>query len=72
MHISLVVPSGDAILSSVIGSYKALNLANQYLIQSGQREVPFFHVELVGLKTVTELYGGAFRIKPHKMIDENH
>lgn len=68
MHVSLLVPCGDSILSSVIGTYKMLNLANQYLIQTGKYEAPFFRIQLVGLTAETALYGGAFAIKPHVSI----
>jgi transcriptional regulator GlxA family with amidase domain len=68
--VSILVPSGDAILSSIIGTYKALNLANQYLMDTGRMTEPFFKVQLVGLTDETRLYGGAFSIKPHTTIEQ--
>jgi transcriptional regulator GlxA family with amidase domain len=69
-HISIFVPAGKCILSSVIGSYKIFNEVNSCL----QRQYPDqplpFVIELVGLTPETILYDGAFLIRPHTTIDK--
>ncbi len=67
-RVSIIVPCGASILSSVIGSYKVLNQANEYLVRTGQE--PAFNVELVGLAKKSSLYNGRFEIHPDLLIDD--
>lgn len=69
-HISIIVPVGEAVLSTIVGSYKIFNKVNEFLIQSGIRNNPFFEVDLVGLNSETKLYNGAFSVHPNKTIDQ--
>jgi hypothetical protein len=69
-HVSIFVPAGDCILSSVIGSYKILNTVNALIKTQNPGMVPPFMVQLVGLSAQTNLYGGAFNICPHTTIDK--
>ncbi len=69
-HVSIFVPAGDFILSSVIGSYKVLTTVNSLVQEQHPGAPPPFMVELVGLTKETNLYGGAFNIRPHTTIDE--
>lgn len=69
-HISIIVPEGEAILSSIVGSYKIFRQVNQYLIQTGQRRDNLFEIDLVGLSQKTSLYNGIFEINPTKTIDQ--
>jgi transcriptional regulator GlxA family with amidase domain len=69
-HISIIVPAGEAILSSIIGSFKIFNGVNKYLINSGQRKDNLFKIDLVGLTAETKLYDGMFSVKPTKMIHQ--
>ena len=69
-HVSILVPAGEAVLSSIVGAFKLFNAANQFLIQSGQQTEPFFEVDLVGIQDETNLYGGLFNVRPTKLISE--
>ena len=69
-HVSIIVPAGEAVLSTVIGAYKIFSGVNRYLIQSGQRKDNLFKIDLVGLKEETKLYNDMFSIKPTKLIHE--
>jgi len=69
-HISILVPKGEAVLSSIVGPYKVFNAVNQYLIRSGLQTQRVFDIELVGLNKKTILYDGAFSIHPNKTIHE--
>ena len=69
-HISVLVPTGESVLSSIIGAYKIFNKVNNYLIQSGQSKTDFFKVDLVGLNQKTTLYNGAFTVNPTHTIDQ--
>ena len=67
-HVSIIVPQGDSILSSIIGPYKALNTANDYLQKTGR--APMFDIHLVGLGSETRLYGGLFSVHPDAMMKD--
>src|SRR5580658_8621891 len=69
-HISIFVPAGNCILSSVIGSYKIFNEVNRTLQRQNPGEPLPFVIELVGINTETILYDGAFSIRPHTTIDQ--
>lgn len=69
-HISIIVPAGDAVLSSIVGSFKIFNAVNGFLKQTGQLKDDFYQIDLVGLKDETNLYGGMFNVKPTKSINE--
>ena len=68
-HISIFVPAGNCILSSIIGSYKILCTVNELVRVQNPGGPPPFIVRLVGLTKETKLYDGAFNICPHSTID---
>ncbi len=69
-HISIIVPAGEAILSSVVGAYKVFSKVNTFhqMIQPGTP--PPFKIDLVGITEETRLYDGIFTIKPTKQVEE--
>ena len=69
-HVSILVPKGDSILSSVVGPFKILMAANQFLKTAGIRENDFFELHLVGLDLDCSLYHGLFSIHCDSTINE--
>ncbi len=69
-HVSILVPKGNAILSNVVGPFKILTAANQFLKQTGARNDDFFEVHLVGLEKDLSLYHGLFSIHCDSTIDD--
>ena len=67
-HISIIVPAGRSVLSSIVGAYKVFNAVNGRLMQMGK--VPHYTIDLVGIQSKTSLYEGAFEVKPNKHIEE--
>lgn len=67
-HISVLVPRGDTILSSVVGPFKVLNKVNDFMAQQGKP--PLFEVQLIGLDKEAQLYEGAFTITPHQLFSD--
>ncbi len=65
-HVSILVPQGPTILSSIVGPFKGLNGANDYLKKTGKD--PVFDIHLVGLTQDTNLYGGLFSVHPDKLM----
>lgn len=69
-HISIIVPAGEAVLSTIVGSYKIFSKVNDYMVASGQKQSDCFKIDLVGITKETSLYGGAFIVRPTKLIGE--
>ncbi|MDB5016112.1 MAG: cdhR 1 [Mucilaginibacter sp.] len=67
-HVSILVPQGPCILSSVIGAFKVFTTVNNTLAHQGKR--PLFKIQLVGLSKETALYDGLFNIRPEILLDE--
>ena len=69
-HISIFVPAGNCILSSIVGTYKIFMQVNSLVkAQEPGRPAPF-KIQLAGITTETNLYDGIFNIKPHITIDK--
>ncbi len=69
-HVSILVPVGEAVLSSIVGSYKIFRKVNEFLIRTGRQKDDYFHIDLVGLQQETSLYNGAFHVHPTKTIHQ--
>ncbi len=54
-------------MSSVVGSYKVFNGANQYYQQQGKE--PPFKIHLVGLSAESTLYNGLFAVRPDYLLN---
>lgn len=67
-HVSVIVPEGPVVLSSVVGAFKLFGQVNNFLVARGQP--PYYEVELVGLTQEAVLYDGLFSIRPHVTIDK--
>ncbi|MBV6641949.1 MAG: helix-turn-helix domain-containing protein [Cyclobacteriaceae bacterium] len=67
-HISIIVPEGPVVLSSVVGAFKLFGQVNNFL--SDQGLPPYYNIQLVGLKQETELYDGLFVIRPNTTIEK--
>lgn len=69
-HVSILVPKGNAILSNIVGPFKVLMAANQFLKQTGKQKDNFFEVHLVGLEHDYTLYNGMFSIHCDNTIED--
>lgn len=69
-HITIYVPSGNAILSSIVGPYKVFCAANEYLLRSGKAKVAPFLVQYAGLTEETKLYDGLFTVRPQVTLNQ--
>ncbi|MEW4925092.1 helix-turn-helix domain-containing protein [Algibacter sp. 2305UL17-15] len=69
-HISILVPKANVVLSSVVGPYKIFKSVNDFYLQSGKSEQPFFDINLVGIDKDTVLYDGAFSIHCTAILDD--
>lgn len=67
-HISILVPKGDLILSSVVGPVKVFNWVNAVRRREGLP--PAYEVDLVGTEDDKPLHNGFFAIRPNKQLHE--
>ncbi len=67
-HVSILVPNGPAVLSSIVGPYKVLNKVNDFLISQGKD--PYYDIEIVGLDKTYNYYNDIFSVKCTKCLDE--
>ncbi len=67
-HVSILVPEGECILSSIVGPFKAFNMANRYLENTGRK--PMFDIHLVGLNREIKFYEGFFSVHPDLLIKD--
>ena len=67
-HISVIVPEGRVVLSSIVGAFKLFGQVNNFLQTQGLR--PAYEIQLVGLSRKTQLYDGLFTIQPNLTIDQ--
>jgi transcriptional regulator GlxA family with amidase domain len=65
-HLTILVPDGDNNLSSIVGAHKILTRANTVHKAAGKGDV--FHIELAGISSEVDFYGGLFPAKPQKHI----
>jgi transcriptional regulator GlxA family with amidase domain len=69
-HISILVPNGMCVLSTIVGTHNILSVANDHWQSKGGKTV--FDVQLVGISKEINLYNGLFTIRPELLIDEVH
>ena len=69
-HISIYVPAGNCILSSVVGPYKVFSQVNSLVREKTPARALPFTIQLVGISAETNLYEGLFGIRPHLSIEE--
>ena len=68
-HVSIVLPSGDFILPSIIGPYMMLRSANSY-VQNVLGKNPVFEIDIVGINPEENIFSNTFTVKPTKLINE--
>lgn len=65
-HLTIVVPDGENNLSSIVGTFKIFSRANACWKSLGKKEM--FKIELAGVSSRAEFYGGLFTVTPHTTI----
>lgn len=69
-HISILVPSGNVIIDTIIASYNLLKMANSYYKRINGLNEDYFKIDLVGLSSAPVQYQGLFQVTPTKTIHE--
>ena len=69
-HISILVPSGNTIVDTIIAPYNLLKMANAYYKRIQNLKEDYFKIDLVGLSKAPVKYQGLFQVSPTRTIDE--
>lgn len=69
-HLSIVIPEGDLILDTIVGTYNLFKMANSYSKRMGISQADVFAIDLLGLSKAPITCHGFFEVKPTKAIDE--
>ena len=69
-RVAIIVPKGEAVLSSIVGPWKVFNAANRFVLEQDPTAIPPFAPFLIGMEPLVKLYGGTFQIKVDHLLDE--
>lgn len=69
-HLSILVPKGNVISDTIIGSHGLFELANSHYRKTGGADQKLFEVDLVAEDRDPVLFNSFFSIQPTKSIDE--
>ncbi len=67
-HISIFVPDGSNIISSIVGPFKVFHAVNQFLVMNGQQ--PYYSIDVVGTRKENFQYEGIFSVNCNKLYTE--
>ena len=69
-HLSIIIPEGDLILDTIVGTLNLFKMANSYSKRIGKYQDDVFAIDLVGLTKDPITCHQLFQVKPTKSIDE--
>ena len=69
-HISILLPSGSAVIDTIIAPYNLLRMANSYYKKLNGLKEDYFKIDLVSLNKEPVQYQNLFTITPTGTIDE--
>ena len=69
-HISIIVPSGNSIVDTIIAPYNMLKMANSHFKRINNLEELPYKIDLVGLSKEPVLYQGLFSVAPTATIHD--
>lgn len=69
-HLSIIIPKGNLILDTIVGTLNLFKMANSYSRRIGRFEEDLFKIDLVGLTMEPITCHGLFKVQPTKTIAE--
>ena len=71
-HLSIIVPAGDVIVDTIIGTYSMFRMANARYRLTHPLQEDLFQIDLVGLNQEPVQYGysGLFQVQPTTSIEK--
>lgn len=67
-HLSIIVPAGNAILDTIVGTHGLFKMANARQKQIGKAQEDIFDIDLVGISNEVVYNKGLFQVSPTKTI----
>lgn len=67
-HVTIFVPKGSNVISSIVGPYKVFNSINQMLVRQGKQ--PYYTIQVAGTEKQNIQYQGIFSINCPVTFDE--
>ena len=69
-HLSIIIPEGDLILDTIVGTLNLFKMANSYSKRIGKTKEDVFAIDLVSVTKSPITCHRFFEVKPTKTIDE--
>ncbi|MDF1695769.1 MAG: helix-turn-helix domain-containing protein [Saprospiraceae bacterium] len=69
-HLSILIPEGDLILDTIVGTLNLFKMANSYSKRIGKTQEDVFALDLVGLTKEPIICHKFFEVKPTKSLEE--
>ncbi|MEM9718899.1 MAG: helix-turn-helix domain-containing protein [Bacteroidota bacterium] len=69
-HVSIIVPEGNLILDTIVGTLNLFRMANSYSNRLGKTQEDVFSIDLVALTKAPIICHKFFEVKPTKTLDE--
>lgn len=69
-HLSIIIPEGDLILDTIVGTLNLFKMANSYSKRIGKTKEDVFAIDLVSINRKPIACHKFFEVKPTKTIDE--
>ncbi len=69
-HLSIIIPEGDLILDTIVGTLNLFKMANSYSKRIGKTKEDVFAIDLVSITKKPITCHRFFEVKPTKTIDE--
>jgi transcriptional regulator GlxA family with amidase domain len=69
-HLSIIIPEGNLILDTIVGTLNLFKMANSYSRRIGKTQEDVFAIDLVGITKNPITCHKFFEVKPTKTIDE--
>ena len=69
-HLSIIIPEGDLILDTIVGTLNLFRMANSYAKRIGKHHDDVFAIDLVGLTKDPITCHKLFQVSPTKTIEE--
>ena len=69
-HLSIIIPQGNLILDSIVGTLNLFKMANSYSKRIGKTREDVFAIDLVGITKKPITCHKFFEVKPTNTIDE--
>lgn len=69
-HLSILIPKGNLILDTIVGTLNLFKMANSYSRRIGKTREDVFEIDLVGITKDPIICHNFFEVKPTRTIDE--